>query len=70
MLKWLQHTADIVPYQYDERFTKAMMLAKVSNLVGNDNLENVKEMINAGKGFSEVLAYCINLERKTKKDAK
>ena len=66
MLKWLQHTADIVPYKYDERFTKDMILAKVSGWVAPKNLGLVKKMVNEGRTFAEVLSYCMSLEGESK----
>lgn len=62
LLKWLERTADIVPFQYDERFTKPMMLSKISAWIRGDNLDKAKEMIDKGCSFSELLNYCIKLQ--------
>lgn len=63
MLKWLQRTADIVPYQADQRFTKKMLWSKVSGLVPPDKKEEVLKLIDTGIGFSQLIVYCLNLRK-------
>lgn len=61
LLKWLQQTADIVPYEIDSRFTKKMMWSKVGGMVPEDQKENVLKMIDEGITFSALLSHCISL---------
>jgi len=57
-----------VPFQYDERFTKPMMLSKISAWVRGDNLDKAKEMIDKGCSFSELLNYCIKLQSRGERE--
>lgn len=63
MLKWLQQTADIVPFTYDARFTKEMLWAKVSGIVPKGEEENVKQVIDNGIGISQLFTYCLGLRK-------
>ncbi|MDD2956914.1 MAG: sulfatase-like hydrolase/transferase [Lachnospiraceae bacterium] len=58
MLKWLQATDDIVPYEYDRRFTPEMTWARVRNLVLPEDVERVKQMIAEGRKLPEIMQYC------------
>ncbi len=61
MLKWLQATDDIVPFNYDQRFTKEMLWAKVRPMVHKEDENKVREMIDKNVGFGKLLQYCRQL---------
>lgn len=62
MLKWLEATDDIVPFQLDERFTPDMLWAKVRSMVPKDKEAEVRSMIEKGAPFSALMAYCHSLK--------
>lgn len=47
-LRWYQRTCDVVPYEYDRRFTDEMLWAKVKNICPPGYEEVVKEKIRGG----------------------
>ena len=61
MLKWLQRTADIVPCDYDQRFTPEMMWARCRGLVPPGREAEVREMIAGGISFTDLMAFCRDL---------
>ena len=61
LLKWLQRTADIVPYAYDQRFTPEMMWARCRSLVPPQREAEVREMIAQGISFTDLMAFCRGL---------
>lgn len=61
MLKWLQSTADIVPFDYDQRMTPEMTWARVRPFVPEKHEEHVKEMIASGMAFGRLMSYCQDL---------
>lgn len=63
MLKWLQRTADVVPFQEDARFTPEMMWARVRALVPGEHAEEVRQKIRDGMPFVSLMQYCRNLSR-------
>lgn len=58
MLKWLQATDDIVPLQYDKRFTPEMIWARVRNQVTEEMEPLIREMIAEGKSLPEIMQFC------------
>lgn len=58
MLKWLQRTADIVPYETDARFTQEMMWARCRALVPEAHKEEVRQKIREGIPFVTLMQYC------------
>ncbi|HHV10682.1 MAG TPA: sulfatase-like hydrolase/transferase [Clostridiales bacterium] len=58
LLKWLQATSDIVPFEQDQRFTPAMTWARVKSLVPPEKEEEVKKMIENKVSFIELIQYC------------
>ena len=58
MLKWLQATADIVPYEFDQRFTPEMMWARVRHLLRPEDEPAVRDMIANHVGFAKLMQYC------------
>ncbi len=63
MLKWLQETADIVPFAYDKRFTDEMIWARVRNLIYSEADERlVRRMIREGRGLPEIMQFCKSRE--------
>ena len=64
MLKWLQRTSDIVPYEIDARFTKQMMWSKVQGWVPPEEKENVLKLIDGGISFNQLIFHCVSLLKK------
>ena len=58
MLKWLQTTADVVPYRYDSRFTPQMMWEKVKDMVPPEKEAAVRELIAGGATLPAILRAC------------
>ena len=48
MLRWLQSTSDIVPFEKDERFTREMMLSRARKSVPPEKLPKVIEYLDRG----------------------
>lgn len=67
MLKWLQGTCDIVPYEYDHRFTKEMTWARIRHIVSEADKYTVKKMIEEGKGLLEIKQFCMRRETQNKR---
>lgn len=61
MLKWLQATDDIVPFEEDSRFTREMFLAKGRSVAGPDHDEEILAKIDAGAGIGELMRFCASL---------
>ncbi len=68
MLKWLQATADIVPYDYDQRLTPEMTWARVRAFVKPEDETAVREMIAGGVPFGRLIGYCRELAVKQEND--
>ncbi len=66
MLKWLQRTADVVPEDYDNRFTEEMLWSKVRGIVPDGYEEEVREKIRGGIGIGELFGYCFALAKRVK----
>lgn len=61
MLKWLQSTADIVPFELDQRFTKEMLWAKVRGMVPPEAEKEVRDLIDNHADFQYLMQYCAKL---------
>ena len=61
MLKWLEGTADIVPFERDARFTPEMMFARARAIVPPHHLEMIREKIREGITFTQLMALCRSL---------
>ena len=48
LLRWLMATADVVPYDYDMRFSEKMTWAKVKKHVPQEHEEEIRKKIKAG----------------------
>ena len=51
MLRWLQETADIVPFEHDLRFTRDMMLFKARKIVPPEKMDRLIQLLDAGVSF-------------------
>ena len=51
MLRWLQMTADVVPFEPDQRFTREMMLAKARKIVPPEKMDRLVALLDAGMPF-------------------
>ncbi len=58
LMKWLQDTDDVVPYERDARFTPKMLWARVRGFVPKDKEEMVKGWIKDGMPFQVLIAKC------------
>lgn len=63
MLKWLQATSDVVPYQFDQRFTEESLWRKVKALVPPEKEQDVRARIRSGIGIGALFHYCAELRR-------
>ncbi len=57
MLKWLEGTADIVPYKLDSRFTPEMIYAKAKAYAAPEDYPVLWEKIQSGTPFIEIMQY-------------
>ena len=57
MLKWLQGTADIVPYQPDSRFTPEMVFARAKAYASPEDYPMLQEKISEGASFVEIMQF-------------
>ncbi len=64
LLKWLQATDDIVPFDEDQRFTPEMYWARVRHLVPAGREDDVRAMIARGANFAELMEFCRGLSAK------
>lgn len=55
---WLMRTADIVPYQYDKRFSEKMVWSRVKLLVPSEYEEEIRERIRAGENMFLLIQEC------------
>lgn len=58
MLKWLQATADVVPYRYDSRFNPQMMWEMVKDKVPESKEQKVHKMIEEGATLPAIMRVC------------
>lgn len=63
LMKWLQATNDIVPLDYDRRFTDEMLWNKVAPLVPPAYETQVREKIKSGMGIGQLFGYCAQLRK-------
>ena len=61
LLKWLQETSDIVPFQHDSRFTETMLLSKARSVAGPDHDAELLQAIRAGAGIGEIMGFAHSL---------
>ena len=64
LMRWLQETADIVPFDGDMRFTREMLLAKGRAAAGKGHDEEILARIDAGAGIGEVIQFALSLRKK------
>ena len=64
LLLWYQDTADTVPYDKDERFSKAMIWEKVKYMCPAGYEEDVRAKIENGMGLFPAKFYCQDLRKK------
>ena len=69
-MRWMQRTADVVPYAYDKRFTDEMMWAKVKNICPSGYETDVKEKIRGGMKQGMLYMYLAKLRRAVEEEKK
>ena len=55
---WLMETADIVPFNYDKRFSEGMVWAEIKHLVPPEHLEEFREKVKKGINKFVIAAEC------------
>ena len=63
LMKWLQATDDIVPFEPDRRFTPQMLLARARAVAGEGHDEEIMARIEAGADIGPLMAYCDSLAK-------
>jgi len=63
MLTWYQTTCDIVPKDYDNRFTEERIWIMVKKMCPPNEEETVRQMVRKGYGIMEIVAYCMKKAR-------
>lgn len=64
LLLWYQDTADVVPFEKDERFSKEMVWEKVKNFCPVGYEEDVRQKIENGMSLFPAKFYCLDLQKK------
>lgn len=54
MLRWYQETCDVVPFDFDKRFTPEMLWARIKSAVPQEKAEEVKQRLKEGLDFTEL----------------
>lgn len=65
LLDWYQKTADVVPFDYDERFGFDIRWNRVKKICPPEREAEVKEKIRQGANLFELVHYCKNLKSGT-----
>ena len=63
LMTWLQATSDIVPFDFDNRFTEEGLWNKVKPLVPPEFEEDVRGKIRSGMGIGALFGYCRSLRK-------
>lgn len=63
LMRWYQKTCDVVPYQYDNRFTHEMLWARVKPICPPGYEEDVKEKIRSGMKQGILIQYIQGLNK-------
>lgn len=63
LMKWLQATGDVVPYDLDRRMTDEMLWNKVKCIVPPQMEQEVREKIQNGVGIGELFGFCARLQQ-------
>ncbi|MBR2823596.1 MAG: sulfatase-like hydrolase/transferase [Clostridia bacterium] len=66
MLKWLEATADIVPFHRDDRFTPEMMIAKGVAAAGREHEAEIRARVEQGASFMDIMAYSHELANQSR----
>jgi len=57
MLRWLQRTSDIVPYDFDARWTPTMLLARIRRSLTPEQFAVAEKMVAEGRQMPEIMAF-------------
>lgn len=68
MLDWYQATCDVVPRDYDARFTPEMMWAKVRPECPPDRQEEMRQRLRDGVPMFEIVRQCREMSKKSMRD--
>lgn len=60
LMKWMIETSDVVPFDYDQRFTFDMKWAKVKKYVPKEQEEAIKQRICEGQNIFMLMEECRN----------
>lgn len=64
LMRWLQETSDIVPFDFDNRFTEESLWSKVAAIVPAGCEQDVRAKIRGGIGIGELFGYCFGLRKR------
>ena len=64
MLAWYQDTCDIVPYQYDARFSAEMLWNRVKRMVPPEHADEMKKLIEDGGDIAAVMSTAFQYSKK------
>ena len=57
LMKWMQATADVVPYEFDSRFTPEMLWNKVKRRCPKEKEGEVLQIIESGVTLGQLMMY-------------
>ena len=66
MLKWLEGTADVVPFYRDDRFTPEMLIAKGTAAAGKEHEAEIRARVEKGASFMEIMTYSHEIRSRAK----
>lgn len=58
LMRWYLETADVVPFDHDQRTSFEIVWAKVKKYVPDDKIDEIKEKIRNGANVYELINYC------------
>mgnify|MGYP000843809723 FL=1 len=58
LLRWMQETSDIVPFDYDSRMNETMLWNLVKGMVPADKEDDVRGKIRSGISIGALFGYC------------
>ena len=64
MLAWYQDTCDIVPYNYDARFSPAMLWSRVKKMIPPEHADEIKKLIENGADIVAVMSKAMGYAKK------
>lgn len=66
LMRWLQETSDIVPFDFDNRFTEESMWSKVAAIVPPEYEQEMRAMVRGGATMGAAFAFAASLAARKK----